>query len=525
LTLRRAFSNKDAALPRNELMKRNSPAVLFLACFLTAALVLPSDMLARRGGLALADTAGQRAGQIDRMIPVVGITRGKQNINAAAKTIVNWEDVVNTQAGARARIVLDDGSILNVGSKSSLRVVKHDAGGQQTELELTYGKLRSQAAKITKPGGKFEVRTPAGVAGVVGTDYFVSFLNSLMMVIVYVDIARVCNLANVCVDVVAGQFTSVRAGDNSPPLPPAAVVDSAKFIHTDDWQRGDHVSLGVQGFVTPEEETGDETEGTEADATGYLVALTDSEGRTTQVPWSPGVKYNVQAVGGVITARLTKPDKTVVATATIPVHLPGAYPSCRMMEASKGNSVASPISQTGQTFTVFSPTSKFDPNTGPLTLRVRNEADQSISEYKPLAQSPRSAVFMPRDAACGRSTFTVSKAGEFEESFTVYRLCVALDTSRVYPRGKKGTLRVMARGFPENEKELASLTRDLSMYVTNETPDTLAFSNEPNQITWRIQAGEVNQGNWQRDISVVALHAGPFRDTARLSAPICTNPK
>jgi hypothetical protein len=194
-------------------MKRRSPAVLFLACFLTAALVLPSDML------ALADTAGQRAGQIDRMIPVVGITRGKQNIKAAAKTVVNWEDVVNTQAGARARIALDDGSVLNAGSESSLRVVKHDAGGQQTELELTYGKLRSQASKITKPGGKFEVRTPAGVAGVVGTDYFVSFLNNVMVVIVFEGIARVCNLAGVCVDVAAGQFTSVRVGDNSAPLP------------------------------------------------------------------------------------------------------------------------------------------------------------------------------------------------------------------------------------------------------------------------------------------------------------------
>jgi len=72
---------------------------------------------------------------------------------------------------ARARIALDDGSVLNVGSESSMKIVKHDAGAQQTELELTYGKLRTQAQKIAKPDGKFEVRTPAGVAGVVGTDF------------------------------------------------------------------------------------------------------------------------------------------------------------------------------------------------------------------------------------------------------------------------------------------------------------------------------------------------------------------
>jgi uncharacterized protein (DUF169 family) len=86
-------------------------------------------------------------------------------------------------------------------------------------------------------------------------------------------------------------------------------------------------------------------------------------------------------------------------------------------------------------------------------------------------------------------------------------------------------LRVMARGFPEDERELSSLTRDLTMYVTNETPDTLAFSKGPSQITWRIHAGEVKQGSWERDISVVALRAGTFADTARLRTPICTNPK
>src|SRR3989475_4350310 len=67
-----------------------------------------------------------------------------------------------------------------VGSDSSIKVVKHDAGAQQTELELTYGKLRTQAQKIAKPDGKFEVRTPAGVAGVVGTDFFFEYANGTM---------------------------------------------------------------------------------------------------------------------------------------------------------------------------------------------------------------------------------------------------------------------------------------------------------------------------------------------------------
>jgi hypothetical protein len=142
-------------------------------------------------------------------------------LTASAKSVVDWQDLVNTQINGRARIALDDGSVLNVGSNSSMHVVKHDAGAQQTELELTYGKLRSQAQKIAKPDGKFEVHTPAGVAGVVGTDFYVAYDNSTMNVIVFEGLVRVCNLAGVCVVVKAGQMSSVRSGDNSGPLAPA----------------------------------------------------------------------------------------------------------------------------------------------------------------------------------------------------------------------------------------------------------------------------------------------------------------
>ena len=134
--------------------------------------------------------------------------------------MVDWQDLVNTQVNGRARIALDDGSVLNVGSESSMHVVKHDAGAQQTNLELSYGKLRSQAAKIAKPDGKFEVHTPAGVAGVVGTDFYVEFGNDTMNVIVFEGVVRVCNLAGVCVEVKAGQTSSVRKSDSSGSTPP-----------------------------------------------------------------------------------------------------------------------------------------------------------------------------------------------------------------------------------------------------------------------------------------------------------------
>jgi len=195
-------------------MKTKSPASLGLALSLSLMLAIPADISAEP------QTGGQRAGEVSRLIPAVSIARGSKTINASVKTVVDWQDLLNTKADARARVALDDGSVLNVGSDSSVKVVKHDAGAQQTELELAYGKLRTQAQKITKPDGKFEVRTAAGVAGVVGTDFYTAYENEVMNVIVYEGVVRVCNLEGVCVLVRAGQFTRVRHGDNSAPAPP-----------------------------------------------------------------------------------------------------------------------------------------------------------------------------------------------------------------------------------------------------------------------------------------------------------------
>ena len=53
-------------------------------------------------------------------------------------------------------------------------------------MDMSYGKLRSQVVKITKPDGKYEVRTPNAVIGVIGTDFYVGYENGLTTVICYV---------------------------------------------------------------------------------------------------------------------------------------------------------------------------------------------------------------------------------------------------------------------------------------------------------------------------------------------------
>jgi hypothetical protein len=202
--------------------KSRSPQFFVLTLLLSLCIAIPTDIF------AAPQSANTRAGEVARVIPAVSIARGSKTITASTKSVVDWQDLVNTQVNGRARIALDDGSVLNVGSESSMHVVKHDAGTQQTQLELSYGKLRSQAQKIAKPDGKFEVHTPAGVAGVVGTDFYVDYVNDTMNVIVFEGFVRVCNLAGVCVDVKAGQTSSVRnsnSGSTSPLNPAQATLD------------------------------------------------------------------------------------------------------------------------------------------------------------------------------------------------------------------------------------------------------------------------------------------------------------
>jgi ferric-dicitrate binding protein FerR (iron transport regulator) len=129
-----------------------------------------------------AEPAGdQTAGTVKAMIP--DATRNTQPL--AVNATLQWNDLLQTNAKGRVRAVLTDGSILSLGSNGQLRVVQHDAATQQTAIDLNYGKLRNQVVKITQPGGKYEVKTPNAVIGVIGTDFYVAFKDGRTTVICY----------------------------------------------------------------------------------------------------------------------------------------------------------------------------------------------------------------------------------------------------------------------------------------------------------------------------------------------------
>ncbi len=203
-------------------MKTRSPLLMALSVLASLSMIVPPEA---------AGQAGQKAGQISRAIPEVDIARGAQQLPAPVKALVDWGDVVRTGDGGRARVALDDGSVLNVGSSSTLTVTQHNAAAQQTQIELTYGRVRSQVVKQGKPNAKFEIHTAVGVAGVVGTDFYLGYMNGLFQIIVYEGHVKFCNLDGVCVDVLGGQIATIRDGHQAPDQPgqatPSELTDAA----------------------------------------------------------------------------------------------------------------------------------------------------------------------------------------------------------------------------------------------------------------------------------------------------------
>jgi ferric-dicitrate binding protein FerR (iron transport regulator) len=179
------------------------------------------------GARAQADSRGSlEAGHITALLPEDHVLREEQTLTAAKDMVLLWSDVVKTESGGRVRIELSDGSILNIGSDAQLRILRHDARRQQTTLELLYGRLLADAVRISKRHGKFDVRTPTAVAGVVGTRFGLLAKPDSTGVLCREGTVRVRNAdPNVVGEVVlhAGEFTHVESDKRPSPPAPASL--------------------------------------------------------------------------------------------------------------------------------------------------------------------------------------------------------------------------------------------------------------------------------------------------------------
>jgi hypothetical protein len=248
------------------------PLTCLIALLLGLLLAIPADVTAQ----AAQATQPQHAGKLTAVLPVVNVIRGPQQTPASTSEAIYWGDVINTGHLARARVALDDGSVLSVGSDSNLTVTKHDGGAQQTELDLNYGRVRAKAVKQVKPNANFQIRTPTGVAGVVGTDFALDSQGDTTRIVVYEGKVNFCayeskkkqeqegaaggsedqkkdkngRMLGPCVIVGAGETSSVQFNAApTPPVPatPVTVTDMTTTTSVSGGAGGAAGGLGVAG--------------------------------------------------------------------------------------------------------------------------------------------------------------------------------------------------------------------------------------------------------------------------------------
>ena len=242
-------------------------------------------MMARRPARAASAAGGapqaavKKAGTVSGEIPSAEIVE-RQGVAAKLplhlNDNVNWQDLVETLEAGRVRIQLLDGSVLNVGARSKMQIVSHNPQTQQTQVELTLGRIRSQVVKLTKPGASFQMKTQTAVIGVVGTIFVVEASEKSTRVICIEGRVTVTNINPAVqgqVQLGPGQSTVVDAGL----APTAATATNATELQTA--MNRTEVEPGFHSAPPPG--TGEATEGAGTTTGGAAPGTTGATGGTT----------------------------------------------------------------------------------------------------------------------------------------------------------------------------------------------------------------------------------------------------
>jgi hypothetical protein len=219
--------------------------------------LLPGKSLRLEAGMPAQGRAGQPAGKVANAIPEETVQRSGQTAQAPLKVHdgVLWEDTVRTLGNGRVRIALEDGSLINIGARSVMRITKHDAESQQTEIELQLGKLRGQVVKLSKPGASFQVKTNTAVIGVVGTILIIDALPKLTHVRCLEGMVNVKNLNPAIAGETtlhAGEQTNVGAGQApapAAPSPPAEISSDLNLTNAGETPSPQFAKFGEMGHI------------------------------------------------------------------------------------------------------------------------------------------------------------------------------------------------------------------------------------------------------------------------------------
>jgi len=147
-------------------------------------------------------TAADGIGSVTRVVKSADLLRGKGSAPLKEKDAIAENDRIRTQSSGRARVVLSDGSILNVGASTLFTVKSASPNTRAGSLEMAYGRIRAEIVARVSNQRSFEIRTSTAVCGVLGTTVFLDASR---------DLTRIANLSDDTTSLVRVVSTDARA--------------------------------------------------------------------------------------------------------------------------------------------------------------------------------------------------------------------------------------------------------------------------------------------------------------------------
>ncbi|MFB2921347.1 FecR domain-containing protein [Aerosakkonema sp. BLCC-F2] len=159
---------------------------------------------------------------------------------------------IDTGSGSTVKLMVDNGiGTLDVSENSNVRVKnlnRSGSGATSTDLALNRGQVRAKVRSFNNRQSRFSIQTPAGVAGVRGTEFVVTVLPNGETRVITIDGTVALSSTDRTQEVSAGYASAIVPG-NPPTLPTAIAANlrvSLQLLPAPDSDK-----VRVTGVVNP----------------------------------------------------------------------------------------------------------------------------------------------------------------------------------------------------------------------------------------------------------------------------------
>jgi hypothetical protein len=134
--------------------------------------------------------------------------------SATAGMTLGTDYKIKTEAGGHATITFFEGSTIELDGSTeiSLGELNPEGTASHISIEQSLGKTISRVTKLVDPASGYEIRTPAAVASVRGTDFYVSVNSSGVTTVGSTEGLVFVSAQGVEVELTAGLRTTVSPG-------------------------------------------------------------------------------------------------------------------------------------------------------------------------------------------------------------------------------------------------------------------------------------------------------------------------